>query len=543
MPVMATDRPPDRIPVFVPFTGLLMSLLPILLIAAVWLRTPGDRAFMGELQIDQFYYAANARAMLRDGFHLSHANPYDPHADAPRIYSHLFPLLVAAAARLTGCEPLHTYYFLRPILGILLALSLWYFLSALFSDRACLKLCFLLVVTAGGFSALLSAASAAGTVLRAPGADFIASFGAAFVRSEEFIGEWLCSIARVFLFTPEILYHTIWFYTLGSYLRGNSMAVLGGIALELYAHPFTGPELALVVALLCVTDLILGVNRRARAVTLVLVCALTAAFAGYIHFLNGDPCHRIIQATWRRFQAILPIDRYAHLYGAWLILGLAGLATSLRDFRTSAGARCLWTQGVVIFLLSHHQWLVPEAVQPAHFSRGYLFVVLVSLSVDFIRRFRPTWPAAICSRRGLLAVSLLALSIDHPSYFVFCAVRAQDPPMTLQKEEARLLDRLGDLKTREFVASDGNVGPLIPVFTDHRTLLGHWPLTPGYDRAESLLNLWVQSGRPDLLREYPDISILFLPRHAAEPVGRDPAFARDWALLDETPNFVLYRRQ
>lgn len=525
----------NRCPGFVLLTGFALSLIPILVMVSARLTTPSDRQFMWELQVDQFYYAANARAMTRDGFHLAHANPYDPRPDPPRLYSHLFTLLAAGTSAVTRLEPLYTYFILRPVFGVLLAVSLWYFLCAVFSDPDQRRAAFLFLMVSGGLTAGIAMGQA---LLSGAGA------AAEYVRAEEFSGDWLCTIARVYLFTPELVYHCLWFAALGAYLRGKFVWTVAAVALELYAHPFTGPELALVVTVMSLWNAALGEDRRSNVQVLLAITVLMALFGSYILWLNRDPGHRALQATWEQFQAILPLGRYLHIYGVWLPLGILGILTQVAQIRRNPAIRCLAVQSLVVFALTNHHLFAGRAIQPAHFSRGYLFTSLVLLSFTLWPRIRDRLPKGPAVRRALGIAALLVLSLDNVLYMFLGVVRAQDPPMTLQRDEALMIGRLAEMPGREFVVSDGNLGQLIPVFTHHRSLLGHWPNTPGYKHASWLLLEWLQdpAAKGALFDLYPDLSLISLPRHRLQGIPPDSWFGRTWILIHETPTVVLYQR-
>lgn len=519
-----------------------MSLIPILLMITAWLTTPPDRAFMWELQMDQFYYAANARDMIRDGFHLSHANPYDPRPNAPRIYSHLFTLVVAVTARLTGIEPLYTYFILRPVLGILLAISVWYFLGPVFSEPALRRAAFLFLMLSGGISIYVSAARALYAVVALPGSDFIDILGALYVRVEELYGDWLCNIARNYFYMPELLYHAIWFLTLGCYLRGRHGLAVVGVAVEIYAHPFTGPALAALMLALSLCDAVLG-PRRLRAVSVMagLLCLL-GLFGTYILWLNRDPGHRILQETWEHFIAVIPLGQYPSLYGLWLPAGVLSAILFFPLFKTSPPFRCAFLQAAVVFALMNHHLVFSRMIQPAHFSRGHFFTALVILTFFLWDRIRERIPAAVRNSRKALVAGLIVLSMDNMSFLLYVRVRSLDPPMTLRRDQAVMVHRLADIQPPQFVVSDGNMGQMIPVLTPHRALLGHGPNTPGYIRAEHLLTAWVQTGRTDLFDAYPDLSLAVLPRRSLGVLWEDARFRREWTPIHETPEYVMFQK-
>lgn len=531
----------SRTPFFVYATGLILALVPVVLMIAVDLTTPPDRAFMWELQYDQFYYAANARQMIQDGFHFAHANPYDPRPAAPRIYSHLFTLLAAGTAAMTGIEPLHTYFVLRPILGVLLAVSIWYFLSAIVMNRDLRRWAFLFLMFSGGSALVLSWVRAA-WLSTGSSATLGDIWGASYVRFEEVYGDWLCNIARNYLYTPELLYHLLWFTALGLYLRGRHPACALVVALELYAHPFTGLALAAVAGTLFLMDVILGHERLRSIAALGVIGAGLLAFYTYMTWLSADPGHRIIQDTWERFMAVIPLREYPRLYGMWLVGGLAAAILTARAFRESQALRCVWVQGMVVMALSHHHLFLSRMVQPAHFSRGYFFTALVGLTFIVIERYGRRLERYAHMAGRWAWVILLTLSLDNLSFLFFVYLRASDAPMTIGLEQKAMIQKMADIRVRHFVASDGDMGVLIPVFTPHRTLLGHRPMTPAYDNASALLSEWTHLGRRTLFYHYRDLSLACLPRRALAVLQVDPVFLREWKPIQETPEYVLYER-
>lgn len=511
---------------------------------------PGGR-FMWELQYDQFYYAANARALAHDGAGIFHANAYDDRPSAPKIYSHLYPLILAGAASLFRLEPIYAALILRPIFGVLLSLSIWYFLAPFFPERRWRTAVFLCLLLSGGISGLSAAAEAAGAALASfDSALFFKILAERFYANEGTARDWLCSLARNYSLVPETLYHAIWFAAVGAYLNGRRILSTGLVALELYAHPFTGPELAAVMAAACAAEIILDRTRpRPAILQFAAVIGLLAMFALYARRLDLDVGQHLLRLQWAKFKSTISLTSYPMIYGVWLPLGLAACLRLGKRLASDARLRVILIQAAVVFVLSHHQLILPKEFQPAHFSRGYLFAALVVLSFMFIRHLKHTHPAGrlgqsleFFSRPRVFAALLIALSIDSGLYYLYVAVRAPDPPQVISADRAEVIDRLSKEPSRQFVAADADIGYLLPVFSPHRVLIGHFATTPEFALKSRLWESWLVFGDTTLFKKFPDLSVLVIPRELPDRLPIRPDGSDRWSLMFENGSFSVWRR-
>ncbi|MBI4178308.1 hypothetical protein HY522_02650 [bacterium] len=527
-------RPDKRCPLWVPLSGLVLALCPILIMLVVSRSiSPGDR-FMWAIQYDQFYYAANARQMAQDGG-VVYANAYDDRAEPHKIYSHLYPLLLSVASRVSGIEPVYCALFWSPVFGIFLALSLWIFLGEIFPDGLWRARAFACLMTTGGLTGLWAFLETCGGVPE--GADFfVEAFARQFFQNEGTALDWLCSVGRVFLIPPETLYHAVWFAALAAYLKGRRVASTAWAALEVYAHPFTGPELALVLAAACLGDILCERDRRGAVLQLCGMAALLAGFAAYAFWLGTDSVHRAVQETWSHFKSPIPLDRYFLIYGIWLPLGVMAAVALRKYLKTDAGVRLMLIQAGVVFLLTHHHLFLDVEFQPAHFSRGYLMAALVVLG----------WKGLHASRIGrffrprLVAAGIALLSLDTWLYMVYAAVRAQDPPTTVTSDRAEVIREIAKLPGRQFVASDADIGYLLPVFSGHRVLLGHYGTTPRFEENHALWSAWLLGGNPSVFVKYPGLTVLVIPVEARGWLRTPVPQMEGWRIALRNASFLVY---
>lgn len=491
---------------------------------------------MWELQYDQFYYTANARALARDGTGLLHFNAYDERPDAPRIYSHLYTTLLAGAARLFHIEPFYASFILRPLFGVLLALALWYFLGPFFPDVRWRSAAFACLLTSGGMAGLAAVCQALVSSQPGSGIDgLFRSFAEHFYADEGAARDWLCSIARNYLIVPEMLYHAIWFAAAGAYLNGRRGLSMVLVAAELYAHPFTGPELGGVLIAVCAMDMI--VEKKFNPYPVV-VFFLLLLFLADAHWMDRDAGQRMLRARWQQFKLVIPLRCYPMIYGMWIPLALAACFSLRKTFYTDPALRFAILQAGVVFSMSNHHLFLNREFQPAHFSRGYFFAALVVLSFKYLS----VRISKFFSKPRLLALMFLVLSADSALYFMYVTVRAADPPQVITADQWDAIQKLKDVSPRQFVASDADIGYLLPVFSPHRVLQGHFAITPNFDEKSRLWDSWIVSGDGTLFKKYPDISVIVVPRAAAGPGRAKSGLSGLWKPLFENESFFVIQK-
>ncbi len=498
------------------------------IVAHAWLL-PDSRAYLGFVQTDQPVYYACAREYFENGNGLFAANPYSDRPDSPRLYSHLYFLLVGWIWKLTGLS----FSFLDGAVRLLLAPIFLLLAARIFRTIHGWGLganpLLALMLLGGGlawFGALFT--TPIHYVLGILGSHEEESHIALllWLLRMEWMGmeggyaDWHVQLFRNFFYSTEVFYHVLFFGTVLLLLRGRWGGASLGVFLTWWAHPYTGLELALIVGLWLLVERIRG----AKEVTppLVAVTAITIMFLAYYGiYLNADPEHKSVYEQMRAFSARMLLSKIIPAYG--LLPILAGLAFVKERFRThweDRHFRFLTCWALVATFLNFHDHIVPShlAMQALHFSHGYLYTALALLAPYGLRWFVEKWrPAQAPHLLPRVAVILMLLHLPDNVLWTVRSVGLLPRRCIVfapLKDTVALMQELDRLPTTETIALL-NLPPhfcvvteLIPVVTHHRSVFSHIFNTPHAREKETVISELRTSPTAELLRKLGATAVL-----------------------------------
>jgi hypothetical protein len=522
---------PARTPWWVPLAGFGCALIPLALMArAAALAAGAGRVFMGELQTDQYYYFACARAMLERGNGVAYPNPYDA-SPAPVLYSHLYALLLAWVPRFVPLGPLGVDYAVRLGAGALLAMGLWRLVTLLFEEHARRRAVFWIVLLGGGCVWLEAARR---TLASGGGAAFTAEFRAADIAD----GWWFQNVLRNYFYATETLYHALALWLLYALAARRSWLACACFALLLYAHPYTGGQFVAIVGAWIVVERLAG----AWALPPLPLAFLAASAAAFV-FYNGVwllqfPSHVEVVERFRTVGYYSDALPYLWVYGPWLVLAPAALWYTRRTWARSAAWRLLVCELAVTAALMQNHWILgtERPLEPLHFTHGWEFLPMALLVLAWLL---PRHENALVLRSApVLATLVLALSLDNVGFLPTAYEEALHFTLTVPEHE--MLLRLGALDPPETVVSSRPLLQfLVPSFTHHRVLVGYTMLTPDYAARSAELHGWV-AGTNGLLTHHPQVTAVVVTDDEGDRLEqRGELRHADFVLA--TPGLRLYR--
>lgn len=271
---------------------------------------------------------------------------------------------------------------------------------------------------------------------------------------------------------------------------------------------------------------------------------------------SRDPLWREVLAQFSNAGVFTPPPQHLMiLMGAPLLLALAAAATALippgRRRRLAAALATasdadllLWSWFGVGFLLLYI---------PTDFQIHMLTAWQVPVGLIAVRWLQRRAAPALATARPLLARALPALLLAAvlPTSIYLVSWRILDlgrheAPYWLGAGEEEALRWLGERATRDDVVLSGlTLGQFVPVYSDARTMLGHWAQTANfYDKQEQVAAFFApglgDAERRALLTRYGVTYILYGPEERA--LGAfDPARSPLLEPAQQTDSVVVYR--
>ena len=508
------------------FCGILGGSVPLW----EYLRTREGMVYTGFVQGDLPMIMALAREIFETGDSvIRHASPFDYRLEAPRIYSYGLVTLLGHLWYWTGWSPEVVFNALGLLCAPLMLVLTWPLLSCALRTPTMRVVIAFVVVFGGGWALPLTV----GTLLFRGEPVTAAAFGQIYLGIEGAFTWWFLNLFRNTLFATESYYHVLFFAAVGCYLRARFWPCVVLVTLLAWTHPFTGVELLLIL-LASEGVYVFSQHSWQRARWLVAFSAIFALLLAYnFLFLGAYPEHRELMRHWREARYTLQLVHELAAYGPFLllpVLGLLGSATVRRNILATFETRFLCIWAVVVYLLINNEaWFEPP-YEPAHFTRGYLFVPLVLLSgmvLEHARQLPYRWATG-----GATAVLWACLLVPVTDNVLFLARFAHGGIPLLWSPETLMATyrRLEELPSPRVVATpvlacdNRPVGYWLAVWTQHRPLVGHY-VTAGLLQKAEVLRAFYEEGNFALLTEYP-VSVVLLPTEA-------PAFVTLQAGLTE----------
>lgn len=349
----------------------------------------------GFIMSDMPVYMAGAREHF-DAKSITYGNPASPDYGTPAIYFQPATLLLGTFWRLTGLDPgvvLMMFGFMAGVVCVRTAIALYGRVVGLEGPAHWLGLGMFL--WGGGVIALAGLA------------DILLSGGttASLFQFDAGGGWWFLNLGRNLIFPMEAFYHALFLGCVVALLADRfRIALLLAVLLSI-SHPFTGVQLLLILVTWCLVEsffLRSGVLPRWFVMGTVVLLAFHVIY--YLLFLNLFEEHRAVVAQWRQpwgYQA-------RHFIPAYLLVG--GLALwRMRRLEMARGVLVTFPNRLflvwfgVSFALANHEFAV-EPVQPAHFTRGYVWTPLFLLGAPLLVT---TVGAMLASRRRLIGLAMV----------------------------------------------------------------------------------------------------------------------------------------
>lgn len=479
---------------------------------------PPDSVTLGFLQYDQPSYYACAREVFENGNFFFAGSPWSSEPGSPRIYTNLtfsfFGLLwkLGIPIRILDAG-------IRVVFGMAMMLLLVRLIrAALPSTRAILAAC-ALVLFGGGLAWLFALWRFVTDTLFNRGVPGIAFSWESFVVRypglhadlERGYADWHQSIFRSLTYAPETFYHTLFFGCMLTLVNRAWRCSLVLLFLTWWAHPFTGIEAGFIFSAFTFLEGII-LKRMPRWPFLGALAIHAIFFTYYGLLLPLNPEHASVAEQVRAFGNPMLISMLIPAYGLLLPIALSflcmGPARALLRISASARLMLCWLVCVTILVFHDRILFFMEPMQPMHFTRGYLYVPLVfwaACAFDF------AMPKLAARKRWLAPViGLLFLAVHLPDNLIALGRQRSinsDSLGVFYRPKACLefYEKLNAIEEPLVLQSVWTMNPwprfdyLIPVYTHHRTLVGHWANTPyKQEKAELLRELEMNPSRASL---------------------------------------------
>jgi hypothetical protein len=352
----------------------------------------------GFIAVDMPVYMANAREHF-DAGGLTYGNPASPFYDTPPIYFQPMTLLLGVLWRVSDLDP-----------GVL------FVLFGLVAAVVCVRV---VIALYRGLVGLGSPVQWAGLLMFVWGGGVIVLAGFAYntltgnasaslFRFDADGGWWFLNLGRNLILPTEALYHALFLGCILAIVRRRFAAALVLAALVSISHPFTGVQLLLILAAWCFLEWFF---LRSEVVPgfFVLGCGVLLALhlGYYLGFLSLFSEHRAVMQQFAQpwvYQAVNFVPAYV-LVGGLALWRMRRLPLARAVLGTSAN-RLLLMWFAVSFVLANHEFAI-EPIQPAHFTRGYVWMPLFLLGAPLLT----TWMATLWSSRRRLLGRLCAVAI------------------------------------------------------------------------------------------------------------------------------------
>jgi hypothetical protein len=477
---------------FRPWYPAVLLALPATLPYVVHFAAGGQHLPTGFIQYDQPYYMANAREHFDSGsFSILYGNPFDGSPDTPRVYWQPHIMVLGILLRMTGLSPGMVYLaFGLCALLVCARVSLTMY-RATAGGAHSPGLPILVVFFWGG--GLLTAGAAA---LAIPGIVKGAPFAPLdLLRFDPQQGWWFLNLGRNLILPTEAYYHALFFGCIVFLMRRKFLPAALCAATLCASHPFTGVE---IVAVLCVWLLTerfaAGAERPPFAFVLSVVLLLIAHISYYLVFLPSVPEHRQLMLQWEEPWILPPWTAFL-AYAPVAAIALWNLKKRRFSALHDRTTRLLLVWFGVAFLLANHQLFI-RAVQPLHFTRGYIWTPLFLMAAPQLQGFFEK------RRKGAKAVITVVtvvalLCADNVIWLSLIGTGQLRTGIRLTRDDSALLEwmnRNGDGRTL-VIASSGSLGYMATVYSPVRAWVAHWHNTPWRVRREGDVREFLSTGQ------------------------------------------------
>jgi hypothetical protein len=433
-------------------------------------------AATGFIGIDMPVYMANAREHF-DAGSLSYGNPFSPFYDTPSIYFQPMTLLLGVVWRVTGLDPgliFVGFGLVAAVVCVRVAIALYRKVVGLESWVHWSGL--LMFVWGGGVIALAGFAF-----------NTITGDAAALFRFDADGGWWFLNLGRNLVFPTEAFYHALFLGCILALVQTRFTTALLLAALLSSSHPFTGVQLLLVLAAWCFLERVfLQSDTVPHSFVLGSGVLLALHLGYYLLFLSQFPEHRAVMEQFAQpwvYQA-------KHFVPAYFLVG--GLAfwrmrrlRLAQDVLGSSANRLLLTWFAVSFVLANHEFAM-DPIQPAHFTRGYVWTPLFLLGAPVLMKLMATLWSSRRRVLGPLAVAAI-VGLFIADNALWLATRTAPLGVYTTADQRELLSWMGapELRGAVVLAEQPEIGYLATVYTPLRAWHSHLFNTPhGRERRQ-----------------------------------------------------------
>ena len=503
---------------------VLVAAMPfqLLLMQHVWMGPSAT----GFLNYDSVYYAANGRAIFERGNGLTYPNPSDIDPHSPAIYFHWLIWVLGFGIKFLHLDPGVFYASLGVIGGVVCSALTLRLVELTLPDPKGRTILYLLTMWGGGVLCIAAAAVNLGEGH---------AWSDNLMRFDPTKGWWFQNWGRNIVLPLEAVYHCFVAWAWMAILQRRWRVAIFAVAALAATHPFSGAQHLLILGG-WLGWLALRERTRAMSGRLALVGVLLAVFLlYYFWFLNRFPGHRAVQIQWA---SLYPVPLVSILLSAGPLL-LMGVGRVCRQHWQTGDPEKFWlVSAAVSFLLMEHSWFIP-AHQPAHFSRGYLWLSLWLLALPLAQSWLISLlapPVRLTRVAGL--ATICALFCTDNAGFLF--TEWHDGPINrvyVSPTEREMFSWIGRAELRGvLLCAEPRLSYYASAYTGVRPYLGHLVNTPDMRIRWLSVSAWQRRGETGPWMEVIDYVLI---RKADPPVGFDRT---GWIELHGNDDFGLLGR-
>ena len=462
----------------------------------------------GFIQGDQAYYMSNAREHFDSGrFTLLYRNPFNPTDENPLIYFQPHILLLGLLLEFTQWDPGTVYV----LFGFIAAWTCARIALALYKQIVGLR-------SSAHWIGLIAFFWGGGMLVLCGGviSGYYAYHGMPLLPINFYLkylfqldpsqGWWFLNFGRNLVFPTEAYYHCLFFGSIVLILKRRMAAAAIIVFLLALSHPYTGLELLAIVFVWSFTERFFTTNPTIPT-WFAMICGviLLGHIVYYLIYLPQFESHRVIMTQWQQPWILRPETTLT----AYAIVGLLSIWTLrrvsfIRSFFSGSTNRLLFVWFIVAFLLANHQYLI-RAVQPIHFTRGYVWTALFFIGAPSLIILLEKMQSSrrVLSKVGMAAF-LIAFLLDNATWLTAVAVSpslvrdSRDrSDIVLTRNQKELLTWMDSEETLGAVvlSEDEKIGYLATVYTPLRSWYGHPFNTPQSSKRKEELNAFFSKGQ------------------------------------------------
>ncbi|MGO9915826.1 MAG: hypothetical protein ACLQIB_14115 [Isosphaeraceae bacterium] len=497
-------------------------------------QMPG-RQPTGFIDYDMPYYMANARQHFDTGhFRFFYSNPYNAFDASPSVYFQPMTLVLGTLMHWTGIAPNQLFLIFEVLAG-------W----------VCARVGVALYAEIVGLS---DWARRLGLVVFFWGAGLMVIAGVVYSLAktgvvehlfilDPFNGWWHLNFGRNMVYPTEALYHALFFGCILSVLRRSYWLAAFLALIVSWSHPFTGIELALILASWSALELFFVQSGAVPSgFFLASLLVLVVHFGYHLVFLRRFPAHRALMKAWAH-PYLLQVRTFAPAYalvGALAVWPIRRLRLA-RVFFADARNRLFLVWFVVAFALANHEFAI-DPIQPLHFARGYiwtsLFFIGSSTLIGLLTCLR-RWGGAVAGSLAVglvVAVFLMDNALWLGSFVWDAALGHQQKYWSVTADQLALYRWMSQPENKGalvLTSDPHDVGFLTAVYTPLRPWFGHFDTTPDIDARRQEVGEFLKTGR--VIDEWRGKSLLvtldgpvptprWLSETGAQPVYQNPTY-------------------